>query len=194
MRSSGATRLGEMPAIVAGVLTILLIACGAAHAEPYKRSLYMTAWADADHDCQDTRAEVLIIESTAPVTLDRRGCTVLSGRWVDPYTGAVITIARKLDIDHLVPLGEVHVSGGDRWSPAKKNTYANDLSDSNTLIAVSLGANRSKGDRDPAHWLPKNVSYRCTYVKEWLEVKKRWRLSLDALERSAIQTVMASCQ
>jgi len=53
--------------------------------------------------------------------------------------------------------------------------------------------NRSKGDRDPAKWLPKNVAYRCTYVGHRLEVKKRWRLLIDALERSAINAVVAAC-
>jgi hypothetical protein len=152
-----------MRRIALSLIAVLLVAVPAAHADPYKRSLYKH-WIDADHDCQDTRTEVLIAESVIAVTLDARGCKVLRGKWNDPYTGRTFANPRLLDVDHLVPLGEVHVSGGDRWSPQRRQDYANNLSDPNTLIAVSLSANRSKGDRDPAKWLPTNVSFRCIYV------------------------------
>lgn len=41
-------------------------------AVPYDRGLYRH-WVDEDRDCQNTRQEVLIEESTRPVTLDGRG-------------------------------------------------------------------------------------------------------------------------
>src|SRR3972149_2944896 len=78
-------------------------------AEPYKRSLYKH-WVDADSDCQDTRQEGLIAERTIAVRLESRGCKVLSRRWHDPYTDAVFTDPKKLDIDHFIPLKEVHRS------------------------------------------------------------------------------------
>ena len=77
----------------------------------YDRDLY-GSWIDADGDCQNTRHEVLIAESTEPVTLDARGCRVVSGRWEAPYTGRVFTNAQNLDIDHFIPLAEVPRSGG----------------------------------------------------------------------------------
>ena len=133
-------------------------------ADAYNRKLY-GGWIDQDGDCQNTRHEVLIAESTVPVTLDAKGCRVVSGRWQDPYTGRVFTDPRPLDIDHFIPLAEVHRSGGHAWTPAQRRQYANDLSHPDTLIAVSASANRSKRDRDPAHWLPPNGAYRCGYLK-----------------------------
>ena len=79
-------------------------------AAAYNRDLY-GGWIDADGDCQNTRHEVLIAESTLPVTLDARGCRVVSGRWEDPYTGRVFTDPRHLDIDHFIPVGR----GAPEW-------------------------------------------------------------------------------
>ena len=41
-----------------------------------------------DRDVDEARVYLLIAESTVPVTLDAKGCRVVSGRWQDPYTGA----------------------------------------------------------------------------------------------------------
>ncbi len=68
-----------------------------APAVPYDRDLY-GGWIDADGDCQDTRQEVLIAESITPVQLDSRGCRVVSGTWLDPFTGQTFTNPGDLDI------------------------------------------------------------------------------------------------
>ena len=43
-----------------------------------------------------------------PCDARRRGCKVIAGRWEDPYTGRVSTDPRDLDIDHFIPLAEMH--------------------------------------------------------------------------------------
>jgi hypothetical protein len=158
----------------------------------YDRELY-GGWTDADGDCQDTRQEVLIAESVVPVQLDAAGCRVVSGRWMDPYSGREITNPSELDIDHLVPLAESHRSGGDAWTPERRRAYANHLAHPEHLIAVSAGANRSKGDKDPASWLPENAAYRCEYVRIWVLVKLRWGLRADDAELAAVDTLMRAC-
>ena len=157
-------------------------------AVPYDRGLYRH-WIDEDRDCQNTRQEVLIEESTVRVTLDPRRCKVVAGRWEDPYTGRVFTDPGQLDIDHLIPLAEVHRSGGDKWNSTLRRAYANDLTDPKTLNAVFRSANRSKDDRDPANWMPPNAAYHCEYVATWTSVKECLGLSVDDAEREAVRRV-----
>ena len=45
------------------------------------------------------------------------------------YTGRLFTAPADVDIDHLVPLKEVHESGGHAFTEAEKETYANDRVD-----------------------------------------------------------------
>lgn len=147
----------------------------------YNRKLY-GEWIDEDGDCQNTRHEVLIAASTRPVTFDNKRCRVLSGQWEDPYTGRGLNDPQRLDIDHFIPLAEVHRSGGYSWTPAQRRRYTNDLFNPDTLIVVSASANRSKGDKDPAHWLPPNQEFQCEYLKTWVELKRHWELSSDLVE------------
>jgi len=49
--------------------------------------------------------------------------------------------------------------------------------------------NRSKSARDPAEWLPTNISYRCQYVEDWMTVKGKWELSVDAKEFEALRGI-----
>lgn len=163
-------------------------------ASVYDRKEWHSRWSDADGDCQNTRHEVLVEESQVPVTLSPDGCRVIAGRWLDPYSGKIFTDPRNLDIDHLVPLKEAHISGGSAWSKEKKRRFANDLSSPDTLIAVSRRENRSKGARDPARWLPCDSSYHCEYVRAWKEVKARWGLGSDAAEKRNIQDIERKCR
>ena len=148
-------------------------------------------WIDADGDCQNTRHEVLIEESRIPVTFKTsRQCFVISGEWHDPYTGRVFTNPSLLDVDHVVPLKEAFISGANTWSRQKKIQFANDLKNADHLIAVYRGANRSKGARDPARWLPPNEAYHQEYIRIWREIKKAWVLSMDPEEAIVIKRIV----
>ena len=103
-------------------------------------------WVDADGDCQDTRAEVLVAESrVATGGGDRES----PAEWFSYYDRETWTDAGDVDIDHLVPLAEAWDSGAKRWTPTPGSGYANDLRDPRTLVAVTDNVNQSKGDQDP---------------------------------------------
>ncbi len=160
---------------------------------PYARASW-PHWNDEDHDCQNTRNEVLIAESTVPVTFaDARHCKVAKGSWRCPYTGRIFTDPHELDVDHLVPLANAHASGGDRWTRRRRQAYANDLRDPDQLVAVARGANRAKGAQSPDLWLPTEQSSWCWYARAWQKVKARWALVMTPREQAAIRDVLARC-
>lgn len=136
---------------------------------------------------------MLIAEADGPLTFGVGSCTVTVGLWNDPYTGGSFTNPSDLDIDHMVPLADAHRSGGWQWTTAKKRDYANDLANTETLIAVDDGSNSSKSDRSPDQWLPSNSSYRCMYAIEWINVKTSWSLTVTTSERGALVFALNGC-
>ncbi|WP_405929977.1 HNH endonuclease family protein [Streptomyces griseus] len=161
--------------------------------EGYKRELYKhwNKGLDARDGC-DTRREVILSEAVeAPVVAAR--CKLTGGSWLSPYDGVTVSDAAGLDVDHMVPLAEVHDSGGHAWDAERREAYANDQGSPATLIAVTAKSNRSKSDKDPAQWLPPAVDYRCTYAAEWTGTKLRWGLAADEAERQALLALASEC-
>jgi hypothetical protein len=156
----------------------------------YVRELF-NLWIDANGNGCNTRAEVLITESMSSVT--RHGpCTIDVGSWVSLYDGLTLTAAGDLDIDHVVPLSEAWKSGAWQWDAATREQFANDLGYAGSLLAVSAHANRSKGDKDPAQWMPQ-AGEACDYVERWIAVKYRWSLSVDTAERNTLSATLSGC-
>lgn len=154
----------------------------------YSRSNF-AHWIDVNGDCQDARSEVLRQESKRAVT---GACTVVTGKWKSWFDGETWTSASDVDIDHLVPLAEAWDSGAKKWNSATRKAYANDLGDKRTLVAITDNVNQSKGDRDPAQWLP--ARKQCRYVEQWVAVKIRWSLKVDAAEKDALKSVARGCK
>jgi hypothetical protein len=156
----------------------------------YDRS-YFKHWTDANGDCQHTRTEVLIAESKVKPTYSKSRCTVVKGRWYSTYDGKTWTDPQDVDIDHLVALKEAWDSGAKAWSATNRERFANDLGYSGALIAVTDNVNSAKSASDPAQWLPPGAGARCTYAIRWVKSKYRWRLSIDAAERSALSSLLS---
>ena len=160
----------------------------------YSRSQWKH-WADEDGDCQDARQEVLIAESLVEVTFESvKMCRVETGRWYGAFTGTYVELPRDLDVDHLVPLKNAHLSGGWGWGPSRKAEYANYLDDADHLIAVTAGANRSKGAKGPEEWRPPDEGYWCEYGVNWTEVKSQWGLTMTRDESRAVLEMLEGCE
>lgn len=138
----------------------------------YERSKFGHGWDDADGDCQNSRAEALISQSTTKVRFaDGDRCRVVSGRWISPFTGNVIQNASDIDIDHVVPLKWAWDHGANTWPDDKRERFANDPVN---LWSVELSLNRQKGAQGPEDWLP--PAGRCQYVSRFVRIVKVYGL------------------
>ena len=157
----------------------------------YRRSLF-THWSDLDGNGCDTREEVLKRDSTSRPQVDPYRCYVVAGDWYSVYDGARLSDRGDVDIDHVVALKEAWDSGAWAWSDSQRKAYANDLTDSRTLIAVRDRVNASKSDKDPSNWMPPLRSYWCSYLGDWISVKARWGLSMDQSEFGRVKNLLNS--
>ena len=155
----------------------------------YSRDLF-PHWIDADGDGCSTRNEVLIAEADDPVTVGS-GCSLSGGRWFSYYDRVSWTNPSDVDIDHMVPLAEAWDSGARTWTTSVRQSFANDLGDSRSLVGVTDNVNQEKGDQDPREWMP--TYDKCRYLREWVAVKHRWRLTVDSGEKSALPSLAAGC-
>ena len=155
----------------------------------YSRDLF-PHWIDADGDGCNTRNEVLIAEADNPVTVGS-GCSLSGGRWFSYYDRVSWTNPSDIDIDHMVPLAEAWDSGARTWTTSERQQFANDLGDSRTLVGVTDNVNQEKGDQDPREWMP--TYDKCRYLREWVAVKHRWRLTADSAEKSALTSLASGC-
>ena len=154
----------------------------------YNRDLF-PHWITQSGTC-NTR-EVVLKRDGTNVQQDS-SCAAVSGSWFSPYDGATWSAASDVDIDHMVPLAEAWDSGAGAWTTAQRQGFANDVTRPQ-LIAVTDNVNQSKGDKDPAEWMPPTSSYKCTYVRAWVHVKKHYNLSVDSAEKSALQSALNGC-
>lgn len=95
----------------------------------------------------------------------------------------------RVQIDHVVAVGEAYESGADYWTKEQRIAYANDPY---VLLAVKGSANASKTDKDAAHWLPGH-SYDCAYISRQIGIKQHYHLSVDSSERNAMKTSLSQC-
>lgn len=171
-----------------------LLTVAAETTEPRYERAKFEHWIDADGDGCNTRYEVLIEESTTPVTVTRTGtgpCTLSGGTWVSPYDGFTAYEPADIEIDHVVALAEAWRSGASAWTDDQRRAFANDLEVPYVLTASSTTANQSKADKDPGRWMPTNPSYHCEYVTSWALIKYRCSLTVDAAERDALAAALS---
>ncbi|MDT8398539.1 MAG: DUF1524 domain-containing protein [Pseudomonadales bacterium] len=147
-------------------------------------------WEDFDNDCQDARAEVLVITSRVPVSYTNpRNCVVKEGLWLDEYSGEEFTRALDLEIDHIIPPRYADTANGYQWDQQKRSTFANDPMN---LIAVSRKTFREKRQRSIALWRPR-AEYLCSYASQWRDIAEKYQLRLFNRESGRINSTLKDC-
>jgi hypothetical protein len=106
------------------------------------------------------------------------------------YDGVTTADIQDLEIDHVVALKEAWHSGAFAWEDARLVAFANDLTDSRTLIAVTVSSNRQKADNDPSTWLPPLAIAQCPFIGDWLAIKGRWGLTMDPSEHGRVRNLL----
>lgn len=173
----------------------LILLLGAIHSTPnacpkYNRDAQYGGWKSWG-DCQDTRAKVLIRDSKVSVSFTgTKTCTVDSGLWYDPYSNESFEAASQVQIEHVIPLSEAHKSGAWAWTQEKRKVFTNFLDSSYHLLPIKGSVNSSKGDRDPAEWMPPNKAYWHQYALNWVKIKNRWDLTANAEELDSLHSLL----
>jgi hypothetical protein len=185
---AGAAPPGIPTATTARTYLATLTVAAWTHTSTYDRDLF-PHWGTVSGSC-NTRETVLKRDGTGVVVTS--ACAAASGRWFSPYDGATWSAASDVDIDHLVPLKNAWISGAWAWTTAKRESFANDLTNPQ-LIAVTDNVNQSKSDKSPDAWKPPVTGYHCTYARMWVKVKYVWKLTVTSAEKSAVTTMLNAC-
>jgi hypothetical protein len=168
----------------------------------YRRVAFGDAWTDTDGNGCNQRDDVLLrdVVASAPHSVGRQGSCdhdVLSGTWVDPYSGASITLtdakqpsqAESVQIDHIVALSVAWRYGARSWTAERRLQFANDLRD---LVTSGGASNQAKGGSDAAQWQPIRAT-QCGYAVRYVTVKAAYGLPTDAAEKQALARMLATC-
>lgn len=128
---------------------------------------------------------------TATFRNDKPQARVVSGSFIDPYTGLPVQVTggeqADADIDHIVPLKEAYVSGADSWSKDQRKEFANNM---DNLVYTDSSINRSKSDKDAANWIPSYEPSQCIYAVKQISIKGEYKLSVDSAEKAALQNLI----
>jgi hypothetical protein len=168
---------------------------GSAPKTGYSREQFGSAWTDdvdvqGGHNGCDTKNDVRRRDMReVEIKPGTRGCKVIGGVLYDPYTDSTAPLA-KVQIDHVVALGDAWRTGAQQLSPATRTALANDPMN---LLAVDGATNQAKGDKNAASWLPPNKRFRCKYVTRQIMVKSKYDLWVTEAEKEAITRVLNEC-
>ncbi len=122
-------------------------------------------------------------QSVELTVIERQG-----GIW-GPYSGRCFETRYETDIEHIVARSEAHDSGLCARSRAERERFARDP-DNLTLAAPWINRRQKRG-HDAADWLPEHN--RCWFAARVVEVRRKWRLSIDRREAAALERVLSAC-
>lgn len=167
---------------------------------PGQGCVFGPAWSDdvtvrLGHNGCDTRNDLLNETLTNRTHREgTHGCVVLSGDFLDPYTGQRVHFekaqAYQVQIDHVFPLAVAWQRGAATWTLDQRRNFANDP---DNLVVTTAAANQSKGGRTPASWLPETQTGKCLLISRFTEIARTYRLTITRAELDAVIRAQAGC-
>ena len=112
----------------------------------------------------------------------------MGGRIFAPYELRDFNSTSETQIEHIVALSEAHDSGLCNASTATKRRFSRDTIN---LTLASPAVNKAKSGHDAAMWIPKYNQ--CWFANKVIQVKKRYNLSLDQAEATALTNILTKC-
>lgn len=169
-----------MAALLAVLFALPSIACERADFGRWQQQNY-----------KDTRARVLERDAIGPIT-HRVGSSgkyiVDTGSWVDALSGEALHAipARRVHIDHVVPIKWACTHGAGTWSREKRKAFYNDT---RFLITVAAGNNMAKGAMAPNRFTPHGLALDCGYINLFLQGVAAYGLELSQKEANDLQII-----
>ena len=160
----------------------------------YSRDQFYDEW-PKEKGC-NLRQRILKRDFGESTKLADDNCTVIGGKFVEPYTGEEkeftekSQISKGIQIDHIVALSDAWQKGAQYKTKDDRYKIATDPLN---LVAADASANMQKSDGDAATWLPKNKSFRCQYVARQISVKYKYQLWVSSAEKDAMNAVLSKC-
>ncbi len=160
----------------------------------YARDKFYNEW-PKENGC-NLRQRILKRDFGESAKLADDNCTVVSGKFIEPYTGEEkeytekSQISKGVQIDHIVALSDAWQKGAQYKTEEERFNIATDPLN---LVAADASANMQKSDGDAATWLPKNKSFRCQYVARQISVKYKYQLWVTSAEKDAMKNVLSKC-
>ena len=168
-------------AFAAGVLALAAVPFVAEAGETW-RGLVVAP----EHRCApyDKRSQYPYPASIEPRIVDRQ-----AGLVYGPYTGRLFASIDETDIEHMVATAEAHDSGLCAASAETRARFAVDLD--NLTLAGPRVNRHEKGGKDAGEWLP--AEGRCWFARRVVAVKRKYSLTVDRREASALEGVIETC-
>ena len=151
-------------------------------------------WVAASADCRDVSEQVLVARSAVPITwADQLECVVDGGLWTDRYLGSNLESIIEVEVEPLVPVENVHLSGGADWTLDTRQAYLADIEHPPTLHIVAAEGGHNPRAQGPDAWRPSNRNSWCAYAVDWVAVKARWELTVTDAEAAALDDMLQTC-
>ena len=127
-----------------------------------------------------------------PRSVEREIVAAMGGHVYEPYTGRHFRSMRETDIEHIVAVSEAHDSGLCAAGPTVRSRFASDpLNLTLATPAVNRCGAGGKCGYDAGEWMPQ--MNRCWFAARVVDVKRKYRLTVDRREAAALHRVLSAC-